>query len=334
MPAEGGAMKRLLPNHTEPHFDGHFSRDGKRIVYVYDQLQGTDGKLRINTCAADGSDDQTLIPHKAFEESPRFSPDGKTVLWVSTRDGNPDLYTITADRKTVKRLTNDPAYDLHPTWKPDGTKIAFASGRSGKQKIHLMSADGSGVTKLTDGEFLDAWPAWRPNGKQIAFVSNRTGNFDVWLMTAEGKELVNLTANKAQDTSPAWHPEGKKLAFVSTRGGGSDIFVMEGEVTRRVTSPRELLEFDVVCLRAAGNGKRQAVVRLRVLGRRSNSRRRAEHHRESLPSPSLLSRHQGHDPQACARQSSLPRAADPSQCIGRLGRWVRSLLSHRCPRTR
>lgn len=227
MPADGGEMKRLLPNHTEPHFDGHFSKDGKRIVYVYDQLQGTDGKLRINVCNADGTDDQALVPHKAFEESPRFSPDGKLVLWVSTRDGNPDLYTVSADGKDVKRLTNDPAYDLHPAWKPDGKQIAFASARSGKQKIHVMGADGQNVKKLTDGEFLDAWPAWRPDGKHIAFVSNRTGNYDIWLMTPDGKELVNLTDNKAQDTAPVWHPEGKKLAFVSTRAGGSDIFVLE-----------------------------------------------------------------------------------------------------------
>ena len=66
MPTAGGEMKRLLPEHKEPHFDGHFSHDGKRIIYVYDQLQGTDGKLRINVCAADGTDDRTLIPHKGI----------------------------------------------------------------------------------------------------------------------------------------------------------------------------------------------------------------------------------------------------------------------------
>jgi TolB protein len=57
MPAAGGDMKRLLPDHKEPHFDGHFSPDGKRIVYVHDQLQGTDGKLSIHVCIADGTDD-------------------------------------------------------------------------------------------------------------------------------------------------------------------------------------------------------------------------------------------------------------------------------------
>lgn len=227
MPATGGEMKRLLPNHTEPHFDGHYSPDGKRIAYVYDKLEGTDGKLRINVCAADGSNDQIVVPHKAFEESPRFSPDGKQILWVSTRDKNPDLYTVDSEGKNEKRLTNDTAYDLHPAWHPEGTKIAFASGRSGKQKIHVMNADGSEVKKLTDGDFLDAWPAWRPNGKQLAFVSNRTGNYDIWLVTADGKELRNLTEHKSQDTSPAWHPEGKKLAFVSTRHGGSDIYILD-----------------------------------------------------------------------------------------------------------
>lgn len=229
MPAAGGEMKRLLPEHKEPHFDGHFSHDGKRIIYVYDQLQGTDGKLRINVCAADGSDDKTFIPHKGLEESPRWSPDGKLVLWVSTRNKNPDLYTVDADGKNEQRLTSDPATDFHPAWSPDGKQIAFSSGRSGRQKIHRMNADGSGTKRLTDGEFLDAWPAWRPDGKQIAFVSNRSGNYDVWLMNADGSQLINLTKNKARDTSPAWSPDGRKLAFVSTRDGGSDIYLLDNK---------------------------------------------------------------------------------------------------------
>ncbi|WP_439631317.1 TolB family protein [Gemmata sp.] len=225
LPAAGGEMTRLLPEHKEPHFDGHFSPDGKRIVYVYDNLQGTDGKLRINVCNADGSDDKTLVPHAAMEESPRWSPDGKQVLWVSTRGKNPDLYVVDADGKNEKRLTSDPAPDLHPAWSPDGKRIAFSSGRSGRQKVHVMAADGGDVKKLTGGEFLDAWPAWRPGGKQIAFTSNRSGDADVWLMIADGTGLVNLTGNPAQDTGPAWSPDGTRLAFVSTRDGGSDVYV-------------------------------------------------------------------------------------------------------------
>ena len=133
MTADGKDAKRLLPNLADPHFDAHWSPDGKRIVYVFDKLEGTDGKLSIHACAADGTDDTVLIPHKAFEESPRWSPDGKRVLWVSTRDGHPNLYTVSAEGKDLKRLTSNPAFDLHPAWSPDGGRIAFSSGRNGSR---------------------------------------------------------------------------------------------------------------------------------------------------------------------------------------------------------
>src|SRR5262245_60001043 len=116
----------LVPDPNTPHFDGHFSADGKRIVFVLDILQGTDGKLQINTCDADGKNSKTLIPHKAFEESPRFSPDGKRVAWVSTRFGNQEVCSVAADGSDLQRLTNDPGLDNNPAWSPDGKKIAFA----------------------------------------------------------------------------------------------------------------------------------------------------------------------------------------------------------------
>ncbi|MCU0704140.1 MAG: LpqB family beta-propeller domain-containing protein [Fimbriiglobus sp.] len=224
---DGKDLARLLPDHKEPHFDGHYSTDGKRVVYVYDKLEGTDGKLSIRHCTADGTDDRVLVPHKAFEESPRWSPDGKLVLWVSTRHGNPELYTVTGDGKDEKRLTSEVTADLHPNWSPDGKRIAFTSGRTGKQKVYTMNADGSGVKRLTDGDHLDAWPVWQPDGQRLAFVSRKSGDADVWLMDADGKNPVNLTRTEGDDTSPAFSRDGKRLAFVSSRDGGSDIYVMD-----------------------------------------------------------------------------------------------------------
>src|SRR5262245_42315016 len=53
--ADGSDLRPLLvPDPNTPHFDGHYSPDGKRVVYVHDALHGTDGKLQINVCDADG----------------------------------------------------------------------------------------------------------------------------------------------------------------------------------------------------------------------------------------------------------------------------------------
>src|SRR6516162_7622621 len=102
MNADGGDLKPLLSVNT-PHFDGHWSPDSKKIVFVLDIPQGTDGKLQINTVNADGTDSKVLVPNKAFEESPRWSPDGKRIAWVSLRDGNQEIYSADAEGQEVKR---------------------------------------------------------------------------------------------------------------------------------------------------------------------------------------------------------------------------------------
>src|SRR5437870_1400598 len=79
MNADGTDVKALLPKEPMPQFDGHWSPDSKKIVFVYDRLQGTDGKLQIDLINADGTEHKTFLPHKAFDESPRFSPDGKRI---------------------------------------------------------------------------------------------------------------------------------------------------------------------------------------------------------------------------------------------------------------
>lgn len=132
----------VVPSPNTPHFDGHWSSDGKSIVYVHDILQGTDGKLQINEVLADGTGAKVLIPHKAFEESPRYSPDGKHLAWVSTRDGNQEIYSMELANQKVQRLTQDQGFDNNPNWKPDGSRIVFTSSRFGNFEICSMKKMG------------------------------------------------------------------------------------------------------------------------------------------------------------------------------------------------
>jgi len=229
MNADGTEMKPLLqamPNILT--FDGHWSPDSKRIVFVLNTLQGTDGKLQINTVNADGSDNKVLLPHKAFDESPRWSPDGKSIAWVSTRDGNQEIYTIEVEKglASLKRLTSEIALDNNPSWSPDGKQIAFCSARTGNFEIHVMNRDGSQVRRLTNHPSMDYWPAWSPDGSQIAFTSNRDGNYEIYVCKPDGTGLRNLTRHPGQDNYAAWSPDGKRLAFISNRDGGHDVYVL------------------------------------------------------------------------------------------------------------
>jgi TolB protein len=227
MNQDGSELKQLLAANSEPHFDGSWSPDSKKIVFVYDHLEGTDGKLRIDVIDADGSGRKTLIPHLAFEESPRWSPDGRLVAWVSTRDKDQNIYVIGADGKNPRRLTSDLAPDNNPSWSPDGRQIAFCSGRAGNLQIFAMNADGGNVRRLTHQPRMDYWPVWSPDGKRIAFTSNRDGNYEIYAMNADGTGQRNLTGHPAQDNYATWSPDGRRLAFISNRGGGYGIYVMD-----------------------------------------------------------------------------------------------------------
>jgi TolB protein len=227
--ADGKTWKEVFPSYKDPYFDGHWAPDSKKIVFVLDKLQGTDGKLQIDVINLDGTGHKNLIPHKAFEESPRWSPDGKRLAWVSSRDKNQEIYAIDVDGKESKRLTTDPAMDNNPCWSPDGKQIAFCSGRKGNLDIWVMNADGTDLRPLTTDAKMDYWPAWSPDGKKIAFTSNRAGNYDIWVMNPDGTGQKNLTKHPAQDNYATWSPDGKQLAFLSNRGGDYNIYVMAVE---------------------------------------------------------------------------------------------------------
>jgi TolB protein len=227
MNTNGGDLKAILPKEPMPHFDGHWSPDGKRIVFVFDRLQGTDGKLQIDVIDADGQNHKTLLPHKAFDEAPRWSPDGKRIAWCSTRDKNQDIWTCNAEGKDLKRLTSDPNADNAPAWSPDGKQIAFTSGRAGNLDIWVMNADGSDQRNLTTASpKMDYWPAWSPDGKHIAFTSNRDGNYEIYVMDPDGSNPRNVSNHSAIDNFATWGPDGR-LAWISNRAGTYDILSVD-----------------------------------------------------------------------------------------------------------
>jgi Tol biopolymer transport system component len=79
---------------------------------------------------------------------PMVSPDGKKVVFVSTQDGNPEIYLMNVDGTGMQKLTNDSAVDAAPSWFPDGKKIIFTSDRTGKFELYTMNADGSNQQPL------------------------------------------------------------------------------------------------------------------------------------------------------------------------------------------
>ncbi|MGI8404868.1 MAG: TolB family protein [Thermomicrobiales bacterium] len=82
------------------------------------------------------------------------------IAFVSTRDGNDEIYAMNADGTNQTRLTTNLATDKDPSWSPDGTRLAFTSSRDGNNEIYVMHADGSNAQRLTTSPASDNAPRW------------------------------------------------------------------------------------------------------------------------------------------------------------------------------
>lgn len=159
----------------------------------------------------------------ANDAFPDVSPDGRSIVFRSGRDGNNEIYLMDADGSRPRRLTHDEGSDTMPAFSPRGDRIAFASDRDGNFEIYLLDLDGEGrpgrLQRLTRHPGLDTHPVFSPDGRWVAYTSERGGLNDetplipvfnaqpygeIVATRIEDGLTVRLTHNKWEDGLPEW----------------------------------------------------------------------------------------------------------------------------------
>lgn len=227
-PLDGGAAVPLHPPRGRAR-NPSWAPDGAWFVAESD-AQGFSDLVRMAPRQDAEAEPVATAAEGNFE--PSVSPDGARVAFVSSREGDPEIYVMRADGTDVQRLTAFHKEDWAPRWSPDGQWIAFLSGREGRARVFVVRPDGrdtrpaSGSAATGDEREV----AWSPDGRKLAFVGRLpSGETRIWVASVDGGEPVALTDGKHRDDQPAWSPDGKYLVFVSERDGNADLYLVRAD---------------------------------------------------------------------------------------------------------
>jgi Tol biopolymer transport system component len=160
-----GTHQTVLP-HGDQDSDAqpHWSRDGARLVFTRTPLFSRDRDIWVMNTDGTGA---TALTHdnpetEAFADfSPRWSPDGTKIAFVSNRDGRQQIYLMNADGTNQTKVTNTGLND-GVSWSPDGIRLAVSHLESDNYEIQVINTDGSRATDITNNLSSDSGPAWAP----------------------------------------------------------------------------------------------------------------------------------------------------------------------------
>ncbi len=212
---------------TEPTF----SADRKEIAFV----SGGD----IWTVPSAGGTASLLVSHPATESRPNFSPDGKSLAFISNRTGNGDIYVLSLETNDLTRITFDDSADNLDAWSRDGNWLYFSSSSkdiAGMSDIFRVSANGGTPMQVSSDRYTSeffASPA--PDGNSFAFSARGFGNTQWWrngrshideseIWLKSGETYEQITTRGAKQLWTMWSADGAKIFYVSDRNGTQNLY--------------------------------------------------------------------------------------------------------------
>ena len=197
-----------------------------KVVYVAETGPKNARVKRIALMDSDGSNHRYLTAGKATVLTPRFSPRGDKLVYMSYQGRRPRVYVMDVVTGQERLLVPGTAFTFAPRFSPDGRQIVFSMAAGGNTDIYVVNADGGTPRRLTSTPGADTSPSFSPDGNRIVFESDRSGTQQLYVMNYDGSNQRRISFGGGAYASPVWSPRGDLVAFTRIGGGAFRVGVM------------------------------------------------------------------------------------------------------------
>ncbi len=209
---------------THSNNDHLFSPDG-RYLAISDEVPGVGSKIWLIDTLGEEKPRLLTPDHICYLHG--YSPDGKSLLYTSKRDGGCHIYSLSLADGVEVKLTSSDGHNDGAEYSPCGKYIYYNSTCGGLMDCYRMDADGKNQIRLTDNGRNNWFPHISPNGKAIVYLSYDSDvqsdkhppdkNIELRMMNPDGTDdrcILKLFGGQGTMNVNSWMPGGRWFAFV------------------------------------------------------------------------------------------------------------------------
>ncbi|MBY0281060.1 MAG: Tol-Pal system beta propeller repeat protein TolB [Alphaproteobacteria bacterium] len=204
------------------------------IVYVETVSKGKNSKKRIMRMDQDGENSEALTDSSRLVLTPRYSPDGQKIAYLSYMKNSAHVYLLDLHTKKKETLGNLGEMNFAPRFSPDSKTVVMSLVKGGKSAIYKLELASRKLTQLTQHRSIDTSPCFSPDGTHIVFTSDRDAECkgeQLYIMDINGGNLRRISFDKGKYSQPVWSPRKDLIAFTKQIGGQFYIGVISPEGT-------------------------------------------------------------------------------------------------------